>query len=160
MKRIDRIMKHGLFLACMEKIERAEEHRIYCKHDFNHSLDVARIAYILNLEEQGGLDREVIYAMALLHDLGRSEEYEKGKPHHEAGVELAERILSECGFTEEECRRIGQAIAFHKNADSDKEDYCVGLLYRADKLSRNCFACTASKTCYWKEECRNYGVSY
>lgn len=160
MERVDRILKHELFLCCMRRIAEAEEHRIYCKHDLDHALDVARIAYILNLEEQGGIGKEVIYAMALLHDLGRSEEYETGSPHHGAGAELAGRILTECGFAAADSRRICQAIAAHKDAERNAGNYCAGLLYRADKLSRNCFDCMASKTCYWEEECRNHSVSY
>lgn len=160
MERIDRIMNHGVFLHGMEQIRAAEEQRIYCKHGLEHSLDVARIAYILNLEEQGGLSREMIYAMALLHDLGRSEEYEKGISHHEAGVDLAEQILGECGFTEAETGQICQAIGAHKDAGKNAADYCTRLLYRADKLSRNCLNCLASKTCYWQEECKNFNISY
>ncbi len=160
MKRIDRIRKHEAFCRCMKQIETAEKNRIYCKHDLGHSLDVARIAYILNMEEQGGLSKEIIYAMALLHDLGRSEEYHKGTAHEEAGAALAEQILLECGFTEIETRQICQAIAAHKYSGRDDGDYGAELLYRADKLSRNCFDCMASKTCYWKEECRNSGILY
>lgn len=160
MKRIQRIIKHEAFCYGMKQIEAAERDRIYCKHNLEHSLDVARIAYILNLEEQGGLSRELIYAMALLHDLGRCEEYHKGTAHEEAGAALAERILLECGFHEKETGQICQAIATHKHSGRDAEDYGARLLYRADKMSRNCFACTASKTCYWKEECKNSGILY
>lgn len=160
MERIDRIMKHALFQRSMKQIEKAEEHRIYCRHNLAHSLDVARIAYILNLEEQGYLNKELIYAMALLHDLGRKEEYENGQSHHGAGAELARQILAECEFTETEIRQICEAIAAHKNAGMEPEDYCITLLYRADKLSRNCFDCMASKTCYWEEKCKNNQILY
>lgn len=160
MKRIQRIMKHEAFCYGMKQIEAAERERIYCKHNLEHSLDVARIAYILNLEEQGGLSKELIYAMALLHDLGRSEEYRKGTAHEEAGAILAERILLECGFDTAETGWICQAIAVHKNSGQNAEDYGARLLYRADKLSRTCFACMASKTCYWKEESKNSSILY
>lgn len=160
MERVNRILAHELFRSCRQKIVQAEENRIYCKHDLNHSLDVARIAYILNLEEQGNLDKELIYAMALLHDLGRSEEYAQGRPHQEAGVNLAEQILLECGFTSRETTRICNAIATHKNNDDMIGDMCIRLLYRADKLSRNCYDCMASETCYWEEGSKNYKVLY
>lgn len=160
MERIDAIMRHELFQTCQEKIRQEEKQRIYCKHGLEHSLDVARIAYILNTEEDGGLDRELIYAMALIHDLGRSEEYETGISHHEAGGKLAERILPECGFTIEETKLISQAIRTHKKAELETGDYCSSLLYRADKLSRNCFSCEAEHTCYWERESRNHKISY
>ena len=52
-------------------------------------MDVARIAYIENLEAQLGLEKEDIYIAALLHDLGRVDEYESGIGHHIAGRKRA-----------------------------------------------------------------------
>lgn len=169
MERVDTLMKHPLFQECRELIDRAEVNRIYCKHNLEHSLDVARIAYILNLEEQGALDKELIYAMALVHDLGRSEEYQNGKNHHIAGAEIAKQLLEASGFSAEEVHMICQAVAAHKSwsdeglvkkAEEQEKvvDYCKKLLYRADKLSRNCYDCSASKTCYWDEKARNHQV--
>lgn len=169
MERIDRILKHVRFQECKNIISQAELQRSYCKHGMEHSLDVARIAYILNLEEQAGLNQEVIYAMALLHDLGRSVEYRGGGSHHEAGVGLAEEILADCAFTPEEIRWITEAIAGHKdeqrmknpNADCmEPGEVYRRLLYRADKLSRNCFDCEASATCYWPDAKRNHTITY
>lgn len=160
MERLNRLLKHELFQNRMKRIAQAERDRIYCRHDQKHALDVARIAYILNLEEQMGFDKEFIYAMALLHDLGRSEEYEQGRSHHEAGAELAAVLLPECGFTSEETRRICTAIAAHRNVDDKDDDSCIRLLYRADKLSRNCYDCLVVETCYWEEKSRNYKVIY
>ena len=37
-----------------------EKSRIFCKHDLQHSLDVARIAYILNLEADLKIEKEII----------------------------------------------------------------------------------------------------
>lgn len=169
MERIDRILKHVRFQECNHIISQAELQRIYCKHGMEHSLDVARIAYILNLEEQAGLNQEVIYAMALLHDLGRSVEYQGGQTHHQAGVGLAEEILMDCAFTCEEIRWITEAIAGHKDEQCianqtaggmEPEEIYRRILYRADKLSRNCFDCEASATCYWSEAKRNHTITY
>ncbi len=179
MERIDKIMTHKLFGQCMAKIEEAERERVYCRHHLAHALDVARIAYILNLEEHGPLAQDVIYAMALLHDLGRSVEYETGTSHHEAGAELAMRILPECGFTRQEVSEISKAISGHQYAGQpvsfvsagnvrandadqteDTADYAKSLLFRADKLSRNCYDCLASKTCYWDEDQKNNRIIY
>lgn len=122
MERIDRILQHKRFQECRQQIMQAEVHRIYCKHGLEHSMDVARIAYILSLEnnEEGqALEKEIIYAMALLHDLGRSMEYRNGQSHHEAGVEIAGEILRDCGFTETENAWITGAIAAHKYAETE-----------------------------------------
>ena len=169
MERIDRILQHKRFQECRQQIMQAEVHRIYCKHGLEHSMDVARIAYILSLEnnEEGQvLEKEIIYAMALLHDLGRSMEYWNGQSHHEAGVEIAGEILRDCGFTETEIAWITGAIAAHKYAEIEtvpEEQGSIGdryrnILYRADKLSRNCFDCPAADTCYWPMEKRNHGI--
>lgn len=175
MERIDRILQHKRFQDCRQQITQAEIHRIYCRHGLEHSMDVARIAYILSLEtgESGQeLDKEIIYAMALLHDLGRSVEYQSGQSHHEAGAEIAGEILYDCGFTKTEITWITGAIAAHKHAEDEAagdkaagEAESIGMqyrriLYQADKLSRNCFDCPAADTCYWPTEKRNHGIIY
>ncbi len=80
-----------------------------------HFLDVARLAYIFNLEEHLGIDRERIYAAALLHDIGRHVQYLDGTPHQEAGLPIAGEILRDCGFSEGEEEEILEAIARHRD---------------------------------------------
>ena len=71
MNRVDLILEHPKYQEYLDKIKQAEEKRIFCLHNMNHFLDVARIAYIMNLEEELGIAKEIIYATALLHDIGR-----------------------------------------------------------------------------------------
>lgn len=61
-------------------------------------MDVARLMYIYNLEERAGLEKELIYAAALLHDIGRYEQISRGTPHHISGARIAEEIMADCGF--------------------------------------------------------------
>lgn len=145
MERVNLILNDPDFLAYLKKNQNLEVDRIYCHHDITHFLDVSRIAYIIDLEEKLNIDKEVVYAIGLLHDIGRWMEYEKGIDHAIASKELAEGILQRCGFSEEEIKEILQAIAGHrkKGESSPLED----LLYRADKLSRNCTSCNARSTC-------------
>lgn len=156
MDRIDRLTEHSLFRDCMFKIAEAEQDRIFCLHGMEHSLDVARIGYIINMEEQLHIDKELIYAAALLHDLGRCMEYEENISHHQAGVGIAKTILSDSGFHEKETEDICRAILKHKEPceENGSKDLSY-LLYTADKLSRNCFACKASDACYWQENRKN-----
>ena len=77
----------------MEQIRVLEQDRIFCRHDTTHFLDVARIAYIENLENGLGLAKEEIYAAALLHDIGRHLQYTRGIPHEQASAMEAEGIL-------------------------------------------------------------------
>ena len=163
MERIDKICAHTLYQQCMREIEKAEEDRVYCRHGLSHSLDVARIAYIMVLEEGYSVKRDLVYAMALLHDMGRSVQYQTGEDHHTAGLPIAERILLDCGFAKEETDILIEAIGAHQELTEESgnaENPYTALLYRADKLSRNCFCCKAADSCYWKEEEKNSGILY
>lgn len=182
MKRVNEILKHPLYKEALSSIRRAEESRIFCRHDMEHFLSVARLAWIYNLEEGETLSRELIYAAAMLHDMGRAREYEDGTPHQEAGAELAEEILPACGFSRDEWGIIRWAIRFHRagaarrgedgrqpggrGAEHPRErtEEIRGLLgeylYRADKQSRACFSCKAQRECNWPAEKRNLEVEY
>ena len=77
MERINEISDHPLWKLHIEQLKEAEKDRIFCKHGIEHLLDVARIAYIENLEENCDISKEMIYAAALLHDIGRFLQYLK-----------------------------------------------------------------------------------
>lgn len=163
MERLDQIFHHPLYQSLLRKIEEYEVHRPFCLHDLNHFLDTARIMWILNLEEKNEFEKEMIYATALLHDLGRAAQYEHEIPHELAGKEIALKILGDCGFLEEEIDWICYAISSHRKpiegegTESPKEELAF-LLYRADKISRKCYACKAAKDCYWPMEKRNLTI--
>lgn len=160
MERIDKILKHNLFLYHLRKNETAEVQRRFCRHNIAHFLDVARIAEIINLEEQLGLDRECLYAAALLHDLGKHVQYGEGKPHDIVSAEIAPEILQECGFDHNETDVITDAIRSHRDASVAKEKNLRGVLYRADKASRACFACEMEAECHWKDGKKNRSIHY
>lgn len=160
MNRIDKILKHDLFLYHLNQNNTAEADRRFCRHNMGHFLDVARIAEIMNMEERLGIDREVIYAAALLHDCGKHMQYEEGIPHEEAGGKIAPEILKECGFSENEINIITDAIINHRNMDIMNEASLRGILYRADKMSRACFACEAESECNWKNDRKNMTIRY
>ncbi len=158
MDRISSIKNNKTYIESMSYIYKSEEKRQFCLHGLEHSLDVARIGYIINLEEGLGYKKDVIYAMALLHDIGRSREYKEQISHHYAGAEIAEDILRQAGFMEEEIKQICEAIACHKHVDENKN--LKYLLYKSDKLSRNCFNCKMYKECYWDENLKNKEITY
>ena len=60
--RLSFIQNHPLYVSSYERLQELEKNRSFCRHQINHYLDVARIAYILNLEGQLGISRELIYA--------------------------------------------------------------------------------------------------
>lgn len=164
MERVNQIMQHPLYRSNQQRIEELEEERIFCKHGLAHSLDVARILYILVLERGFSVSKDVVYAAALLHDIGRAVQYEESKPHHEAGAEIAGEVLKDCGYESSEIIQITEAVAAHQNRQEQPEGNesvsLQSLLYEADKLSRNCFECKALQECYWENAKRNYSIKY
>lgn len=160
MERIDKIMMHPVYQYHGRCIEEAEQDRVFCKHGLAHALDVARILYIMVLERNLSFDKDVVYAAALLHDIGRAKQYKEQVSHHEAGVCLAREILVDCQFDEQEILIITTAIKEHQSAKEETADSLNLLLYQADKLSRNCFCCKAREECYWEEYKKNKSIQY
>lgn len=179
MERVNRILRNPVYREALQKNQEAEKERRYCHHDMAHFLDVARIAMLLAAKEQITAAREqplpiseekelhafedrslpiseeIVYAAALVHDIGRYRQYEDGTPHEEASAALAADILLDSGFDEKETHVIIDAVRSHRDAGIAEEKSLRGLLYRADKLSRACFACPAQGDCNWSAEKKN-----
>lgn len=194
MKRINQLLHHPVFTDHLDRLAQLEKDRIYCCHGLSHLLDTARIACLLqyqkgndpqeaekteelstistkNSPKESAFPVEIIYAAALLHDIGRVLQYEQGLPHETAGLAAAKQILTDCCFTAHEQALILDAIQFHrkdtkataslseKTGDHPTEtDRFRQILHTADKLSRNCFTCPAADTCYWPEDKKNQGI--
>lgn len=157
--RIDAIIKHDIFTSYMEKNKQKEENRKFCKHNLQHSLDVARIAYILCLEANLNIEKEIIYATALLHDITKWIQYENEIPHNESIVIPAKKILTDCGFHNAEIKLILDAMQKHREHQDDKTTLS-GILYYADKKSRMCFECAATEACNWSNDKKNASIIY
>ena len=155
MKRVTRIFETEKYRSHTDKTAELEKKRKFCHHDVAHFMNVARIAQILNLEEGLGIPKDIIYAAALLHDVGRDIQYMDGTPHEATGAAIAPEILWDCGYGSDEISEIVRAIREHRNESIKEEKNLSGILYRADKLSRDCFACGAEKECDWKGDKKN-----
>lgn len=155
--RHENILKDERYLKLLSDVEELEKNRIFCKHDISHSMDVARIATIIWLEDGKAkeLKRDIIYATGLLHDIGRAVEYKEGRPHDEASAEIAAEILPDCGYLPSEISEISQAIIGHRGRNQTKNTYLGEIIARADKLSRGCFLCNAREECKWSENDKN-----
>ena len=160
LKRVELILNDRLYHEYLNKNAQYEMERRFCRHDFQHMLDVARITYILLLEagEIGRLVelygfpdqeavKEMIYAAGLVHDIARWRQYETGEDHAEAGAELALPLLSRAGFAPGESTAIVAAIREHRTT-AMKSTLLGERLSRADDLSRPCFQCKAREDCY------------
>lgn len=159
MDRINQIVHHRLWRENMDALCALERTREFCRHDAAHLLDVARLCYIESLETGLHISRDLIYAAALLHDIGRAAQYQTGVPHEQAGAELAARILPDCGFSPDEQAQILEAIEGHRTAETAQALSLAGLLYRADKASRACLFCPAADACNWGEEKKNHLIN-
>jgi uncharacterized protein len=157
--RMNQILVNARFQEYVRKNEESEADRKFCRHGLQHSLDVARIAYIINLEQGLGYTQDIVYGTALLHDIGKWQEYAEGIPHDVASAALAREILNECEYSEAEAAQMEAAILQHRQ-ETQVESSLQRLLYYADKKSRSCFSCAAVQECYWKEEKRNYQIFY
>ncbi len=145
MPRVNRILLNNEYLSHLKQIEVDEKDRLFCCHDMTHFLDVSRIAWIMNLEEDLNLNKEIVYATGLLHDIGRWEEYQTGIDHAIASSRLAGSILDKCGFTKEEKDSVVNAINNHRSLKDT--DTLSRIIYKADKISRPCFYCSSIETC-------------
>ncbi|WP_258280787.1 HD domain-containing protein [Clostridium sp. CM027] len=157
--KINLIIENYSFVYNLRKIENFEEHRDFCLHDMQHFLDVARLMYIMSLEKHLNIPKHIIYTTALLHDIGRGEEYENGTPHDIASREIAKNILKQCKYSAKEIDEILEAIGKHRS-NTENLNSLSDVLYKCDKLSRNCFNCEAIDGCKWPVEKRNLKVTY
>ncbi|MFL0198663.1 HD domain-containing protein [Clostridium sp. WILCCON 0269] len=158
MNRVNTILNNQKFCKYLHRISQMEKHREFCKHDMCHLLDVARIAYIMVLENNIDIKKETIYAAALLHDIGKWMQYDNGISHELASAKLAEDILMECGFMKEEIQQILNIILSHRKKDPN--NLINNIFYSSDKISRNCFDCKAISKCNWSEKKKNHSIKY
>lgn len=162
MERVNAIIRHPLYRKYSRRLEELEKERIFCRHQMPHLLDVARIAYIISLEEGLGIKKDVIYAAAILHDIGKYAQYENGIPHELSGEKAAAQILGtlppENGFSREEKQMILTAVRGHRKLRENAAPL-ERLLYTGDKASRICFACPARQECSWSTEKKNMEIT-
>lgn len=160
MYRVDKILNDPWYRECLARNAAREEGRRFCSHDLHHMLDVARIAYILALEEgnageaaageapfRGEAGKEVIYGAGLLHDMARWHEYETGADHAATGARMAGPVLDRAGFYTAERNIITAAIAEHRTG-GPQTGLLGRYLSRADDLSRPCSRCRARSECH------------
>lgn len=149
MARINALIEQHVYIDYMDKIIDLEKKRRYCKHGYEHGLNVARIAYAYLLEKgDGRLPKEVVYAAALLHDIGRWVEYETGEDHAEASARLALPLLEGCGFQSEEIHVILKGIREHRRHEDTTLSPLGEAIAKADDWSRDCRQCTVQTSCH------------
>lgn len=159
MKRIQRLMNDPAYQEYMRRNVEEEQDERHCGHDMSHHFDVARITYILILEQnelnyfvrEAGLGsrlaaKEVIYAAGLLHDIGLWQQYASGEAHATAGARLAHELLPAAGFNEQECDIVCRAV-FEHSSPRREMSFLGERLHRAGNLARNCTVCERYDDC-------------
>lgn len=157
MERVNQIFSHPVYQKWLHTIKEYEQQRVFCKHNEEHFLAVARIAWIMCLEADVQIDRELVYAAALLHDIGKSLQYSEGIGHEKASAGIAKELLRELGFSAEEIRCVVGAILQHRKPDAKASQF-ENIFYKADKASRMCFCCPARAQCNWEPDQKNIGI--
>jgi uncharacterized protein len=149
-ERVNVIIADPDYRGYLQKNNDAEQNRKFCSHHFEHLLSVARITWLLLLEEGTPyISREMAYAAGLLHDIGRWREIADGIDHAVYSAELARPLLKKAGFSEVESALIRKAIAQHRS-QSEAVDHISPLssaLRKADKYERTCFFCDVRHQC-------------
>ncbi|MDO0823926.1 HD domain-containing protein [Desulfosporosinus nitroreducens] len=149
MARVNRLLDHEDYICYIEKIDKLEKERRFCKHGFEHGLSVARISYAYLLEKGDvSLSKEAVYAAALLHDIGRWVEYQTGEDHAEASARLALPLLKSCNFSSEDIGIILGGIREHRRHHYDNLTLLGEVLANADDWSRDCRYCSAQTLCH------------
>lgn len=156
--RINNIYNNEKYQYSLRKTAELELHRSFCRHNIEHALDVARIAYIICLENRIDIKKDVVYAAALLHDIGRWMQYEQGLSHEIASSRLSKDILIQAGYQDDEIEMIQKAIMSHRSLN-EAMDLC-SIIYKSDKISRGCFYCSSEGECNWSSEKKNKAIIY
>jgi len=160
MEFVDKLLYDTEYISILEELKYIETDRFFCKHGLSHLLATARIMWIFCLEQGIEIEKELVYLAALLHDIGRVPEHKYGIPHDSGSILLGEALLRQIGYDDDKIQQILSAIDEHSgHADQLNSPDLSILLKKADKLSRNCFACQAKVLCKWEEDKKNKTIT-
>lgn len=103
-------------------------------HDREHIRRVLEAALILARGEQG-VCWDVLITAALLHDIGREEQFRTGESHASVGARMARDYLLSAGESEEFAQHVSDCIRTHSFRKNDPPvSIEAKLIYEADKL--------------------------
>lgn len=116
-----------------------EEYMLDMMKDSVHdSLHIYRVLnYAIEIAEcYSCIDRDVLIASCLLHDIGRKAEYDNPALSHAIeGARLAFKFIKELGWEEERCQCIKECIRTHSfRIDDPTLSMEAKILFDADKL--------------------------
>jgi len=102
-------------------------------HDFSHTQRVLNLC--MHIGEEEGADTQILYAAALLHDIGREQGDANGLCHAEVSAKMARPILEKAGFPPEKIEPVIHCIATHRfRGDAIPFSLEAKILFDCDKL--------------------------
>jgi len=106
-------------------------------HNLDHVLRVYKLCLLIS-ESEDNVDFEILVPAALLHDIARVEESQDqtGETDHAVlGSEMAEEILMNLNYDEEQIRAIKHCIIAHRfRTGNEPKTIEAKILFDADKL--------------------------
>ena len=130
---VARLLEDKTYQGLLRELENLEAGRIYCRHGFEHLMDVARLCWITVLENKIDISKEEVYLAALLHDIGKigipdrilnkpdkltDEEYDIMKSHVDRGAEILKNFTL--------IDRVEEGVLYHHER-YDGRGYTHGL---------------------------------
>jgi uncharacterized protein len=121
----------------IEKLKKTVEKIMVCPgHNIDHVMRVYNIC--INLAKRRKIDREVLEAATLLHDIGGDKELAdiSGKTDHAVeSAKMAKPILEKLGYSDDKILKIQDCIISHRYKTNNKpKSLEAKLLFDADKL--------------------------
>lgn len=102
-------------------------------HGMDHTERVVSLCRIIGKREEA--DLRILIPAALLHDIARPIEKEKGLAHEVEGARMAEEFLSSIGYDAALIPQVAQAIRTHRFTTVEKPAFLEAkILSDADKL--------------------------
>ena len=80
---------------------------------------------MVNLQEK----KDQFYVTGLLHDIGRVAQYETGEHHSEAGMRIAEGLLTDIEYPAEWMAQTLQIVGVHHGREESREESCTMEYY-------------------------------
>lgn len=116
-----------------------EDYMLACMQDSAHDKEhVYRVLWgaITIADNEGDVDYDILIAAALLHDIGRSDQFKDPSVcHAEAGSQKALRFLLELGWKEQRAAWVRDCILTHRfRTDRQPASLEARILFDADKL--------------------------
>ncbi len=112
----------GAEMIDMEKIKKFAEDN-FDDMNFTHTRNVVELG--LKIAEKEEADKEIVEAVAWLHDIGKIDKETTTGNHHLYSVKIAEKVLAEAGADEEFIKKVCQCIKEHMGPRGESFDKIV-----------------------------------